>query len=199
MLKSLTFLLCLAPFAYTVWQVTLFQTGAPNDLGADPGKQIVLLQGEWAIRMLLLTLLVSPLRRLAGWNSLQKVRRMLGLFTFFYASMHLLAYTVFLLELDFANLAADIRKRPYITVGFTAYLLLIPLALTSTDWMMRKLRKNWRLLHRAIYAVSFLVVVHVAWRAKSSYQEAVIYGGIVLLLLFFRVFLWLRAAALLNR
>ena len=113
---------------------------------------------------------------------------MLGLFAFFYASTHVAAYTVFLLELDFANLVADIRKRPYITVGFAAYLLLVPLAITSTNWMMRKLRKNWILLHRAIYATGILAVIHVTWLAKSSYAEAVTYGAIVVLLLFLRVF-----------
>ncbi len=188
MLKPLTFLVSSIPFGYVLWQVYLLQTGAPNSLGADPGKEIVLHQGEWAIRFLLITLLITPLRQLTGWNSLQKIRRMLGLFTFFYASTHLLAYVVFLLELDFANLAADIQKRPYITVGFAAYVLLVPLAITSTNWMMRKLRKNWILLHRAIYGIGILAVIHVAWLAKSSYAEAVAYGAIVVLLLFLRVF-----------
>lgn len=188
MLKPLTFLLASLPFGYILWQVYLLQTGAPNVLGADPGKEIVLHQGEWAIRLLLLTLMVTPLRQLTGWNSLQKVRRMLGLFAFFYASTHLLAYLVFLLELDFANLVADVQERPYITVGFTAYLLLVPLAITSTNWMMRRLRKNWVLLHRLVYGVGILAVIHVAWLAKSSYAEAVVYGAIVVLLLFFRVF-----------
>ena len=188
MLKPLTLLVSSIPFGYVLWQVYLLQTGAPNNLGADPGKEIVLHLGEWAIRFLLITLLITPLRQLTGWNSLQKVRRMLGLFTFFYASTHLLAYVVFLLELDFANLAADIQKRPYITVGFAAYVLLVPLAITSTNWMMRKLRKNWILLHRAIYGIGILAVIHVAWLAKSSYAEAVAYGAIVVLLLFLRVF-----------
>jgi len=188
MLKPLTFIVGSVPFAYILWQVYLLQTGAPNNLGADPGKEIVLHQGEWAIRFLLLTLLITPLRQITGWNSLQRVRRMLGLFTFFYASTHIAAYTVFLLELDFANLAADIQERPYITVGFAAYLLLVPLAVTSTHSMMRKLQKNWVLLHRAIYAIGILAVVHVAWLAKSSYAEAVAYGAIVALLLFFRAF-----------
>ncbi|MBO6566301.1 MAG: sulfoxide reductase heme-binding subunit YedZ [Pseudomonadales bacterium] len=188
MLKPLTFLVSLVPFAYVLWQVYLLQTGAPNSLSADPGKEILLHQGEWAIRFLLITLLITPLRQLTGWNSLQKIRRMLGLFAFFYASTHLLAYVVFLLELDFANLTADIQKRPYITVGFAAYLLLVPLVITSTNRMMRKLRKNWVLLHRAIYGIGILAVTHVAWLAKSSYADAVAYGAIVVLLLFLRVF-----------
>ncbi|MBL6691445.1 MAG: sulfoxide reductase heme-binding subunit YedZ [Pseudomonadales bacterium] len=187
MLKPLTFLVSSLPFGYILWQIYLLQTGAPNNLGADPGKEIVLHQGEWAIRFLLVTLLITPLRQITGWNTLQKLRRMLGLFTFFYASTHIASYTVFLLELDFANLLADIQKRPYITVGFAAYILLVPLAITSTNWMMRWLRKSWVVLHRAIYAVGILAVIHVAWLAKSSYAEAFVYGGIVVLLLFFRV------------
>ena len=186
MLKPLTFLVCALPFGYLAWQVYLLQTGAANELGADPGKEIVLLQGEWAIRLLLLTLLITPLRRITGWNRLQKVRRMLGLFAFFYASTHLLAYAVLLLELDFMNLAADIRKRPYITVGFLAWVLLVPLAVTSTNRMMRRLGRNWLRLHRAIYAIAILAVIHLAWLAKSSYAEAVIYGVLVALLLLSR-------------
>ena len=125
MFKLLTFLLCLLPLEYSIYQVYQLQTGGAHVLGADPAKALVLLQGEWAIRFLLLTLLVTPVRRLTGWHQAQKIRRMLGLFTFAYASTHLLAYLFLLLELDFRNLGADILKRPYITIGFTAYLSLI--------------------------------------------------------------------------
>jgi len=188
MFKFLTFLLCLLPLEYSIHQVYQLQTGGANVLGADPAKELVLLQGEWAIRFLLLTLLVTPLRRLAGWRQALKVRRMLGLFTFFYASIHLLAYLLLLLELDFRNLGADILKRPYITVGFTAYLLLVPLALTSNSFAIRLLRNRWAVLHRLVYGVAILVVVHVTWLAKSSYSEAVAYGVIVTILLLVRVF-----------
>lgn len=186
--KPVTFLLCLLPLEYSIYQIYQLQTGGDNVLGADPAKELVLLQGEWAIRFLLLTLLVTPLRRLAGWRQALKIRRMLGLFTFFYASIHLLAYLLLLLELDFRNLGADILKRPYITVGFTAYLLLVPLALTSNSFAIRLLRNRWAVLHRLVYGVAILVVVHVTWLAKSSYSEAVAYGVIVTILLLVRVF-----------
>ncbi|MDE0988478.1 MAG: sulfoxide reductase heme-binding subunit YedZ [Pseudomonadales bacterium] len=188
MFKLLTFMLCLLPLEYSIYQVHQLQTGGANVLGADPAKELVLLQGEWAIRFLLLTLLVTPVRRLTGWRQAQKIRRMLGLFTFAYASIHLLAYLFLLLELDFRNLGADILKRPYITIGFTAYLLLIPLALTSNSFAIRLLRNRWAVLHRLVYGVAILVVVHVTWLAKSSYSEAIAYGVIVTVLLLSRVF-----------
>jgi sulfoxide reductase heme-binding subunit YedZ len=186
--KCLTFLLCLVPLGYSIYQIYQLQTGGPHVLGADPAKALVLLQGEWTIRFLLLTLLVTPVRRLTGWNQVQKVRRMLGLFTFAYASIHLLAYLFLLLELDFSNLGADILKRPYITVGFTAYLLLVPLALTSNSFAIRLLRSRWAVLHRLVYGVAVLGVVHVTWLARSSYSEAFAYGVIVAILLLSRVF-----------
>ena len=188
MVKALTFLVCLLPICCSIYQVFQLQTGGSHVLGADPAKELVQLQGEWAIRFLLLTLLVTPLKRLTGWRFVQKVRRMLGLFTFVYASIHLLAYLFLLLEFDFSNLSADILKRPYITVGFTAYLLLVPLAVTSNSFAIRLLRDRWGVLHRLAYGVAILVVVHVTWLAKSSYTEAIAYGVIVAFLLCSRVF-----------
>jgi sulfoxide reductase heme-binding subunit YedZ len=186
--KCLTLLLCLVPLGYSIYQVYQLQTGGLHVLGADPAKELVLIQGGWTIRFLLLTLLISPLRRLTGWNQIQKVRRMLGLFTFAYATTHLLAYLFFLLELDFNNLGADILKRPYITIGFTAYLLMVPLALTSNGFAIRLLRGRWAVLHRLVYGVALLAVVHVTWLARSSYFEALTYGVIVAFLLLSRVF-----------
>ena len=188
MFKPLTFLVCLLPIGYSIYQVYQLQTGGSHVLGADPAKKLVQLQGEWAIRFLLLTLLVTPLRRLTGWRLVQEVRRMLGLFTFAYASIHLLAYLFLLLEFDFSNLSADILKRPYITVGFTAYLLLVPLAVTSNGFAIRLLRNRWGVLHRLTYGVAILVLVHVTWLARSSYSEAIAYGVIVAFLLCSRVF-----------
>jgi sulfoxide reductase heme-binding subunit YedZ len=188
MFKSLTFLLCLLPIGYSIYQVYQLQAGGSHVLGADPAKELVQAQGEWAMRFLLLTLLVTPLKRLTGWRFVQKVRRMLGLFTFAYASIHLLAYLFLLLEFDFSNLSADILKRPYITVGFTAYLLLVPLAVTSNRFAIRLLRNRWGVLHRLTYGVAILVLVHVTWLARSSYSEAIAYGVIVAFLLCSRVF-----------
>jgi sulfoxide reductase heme-binding subunit YedZ len=159
-----------------------------NSLGADPGKEIVLFYGEWAIRMLLVTLSVTPLRVLVKLNILVRVRRMLGLYAFFYASLHMLSYTVFLLELRFGDILDDLIKRPYVAVGFVAYLLLVPLAITSNRWMIQRLKKRWKKLQSAIYAISILVVVHLIWLTKSDYTDAVIYGGLVMLLLGFRVY-----------
>ena len=187
-LKPLTFMLCLLPLEYSIYQVYQLQTGGATVLGADPAKELVLLQGEWAIQFLLLTLLVTPVRKLTGWRQVQNIRRMLGLFTFVYASIHLLAYLLLLLELDFRNLGADIVKRPYITFGFTSYVLLIPLALTSNNFAIQLLRRRWAVLHRLVYGVAILVVVHVMWLARSSYSEAIAYGVMVSVLLLARIF-----------
>ena len=187
MIKGVTFLLCLIPSIYVSVQVYWLQAGMSHKLGADPGKELVLILGETTIRLLLLTLLITPLRRISGWKKLLTVRRMLGLFTFYYASLHMTGYLVLLLELNFGNLIADISKRPYITVGFCAYLLLIPLAITSTNRMMRLLRHRWVPLHRLVYVVAMLAVVHVIWLSKSSFLDAFVYGSAAATLLIYRV------------
>ncbi len=186
-LKPLLFVLGLGPLLFSVVQIYLLQTGGEHQLGADPGESLVHIQGEWALRFLILTLLVTPVRELSGWNQIQRLRRMFGLFTFFYASMHLLAYVTFLLELDLANVAEDLAERPYITAGFTAYLLMLPLAVTSNDYLLRKLRRRWFLLHRLVYLVAMLAILHLAWLSKASYLAAFTYGSIVLVLLGYRV------------
>ena len=173
MFKPLTFLVCLLPIGYSIYQVYQLQTGGSHVLGADPAKKLVQFQGEWALRFLLLTLLVTPLRRLTGWRLVQEVRRMLGLFTFAYASIHLLAYLFLLLEFDFSNLSADILKRPYITVGFTAYLLLVPLAITSNSFAIRLLRNRWGLLHRLTYGVAILVSTSIPTKYRFEYSHLV--------------------------
>ena len=187
-LKPLTFLLCSLPFLWCMYEIVLISQGQAHSLGADPGKEIVLFNGGWTIRMLILTLLVTPLKSLFNLGALVRVRRMLGLFTFFYASLHLASYTVFLLELEFANIFEDLVKRPYIAVGFTAYLSLIPLAATSNRWMIHRLKKRWKKLHRVIYVISVLAVIHLIWLTKSDYTDAVIYGGLVALLLGYRMY-----------
>lgn len=193
-LKPVTFALSLAPLLYVLFEAYQLQSGGAHSLGADPGKAIVILQGEWAINFLIFTLLVTPIRKITGWNRIQSVRRMLGLFTFFYAALHFSAYLLFLLELDFAGVGADLAKRPYIAVGFLALLLLAPLAATSTNAMMKRLRRNWVLLHRLVYCVAALAVVHVLWIAKSSYLEAFTYGAILALLLAYRLLASARPA-----
>lgn len=187
MLKALTFLLSLVPAAYIGVQIYLLQSGAENILGADPGKEVVTYLGQWSLRFLLLTLAVTPVRRLSGWQRIREVRRMLGLFTFFYASLHLGGYLLLLLELDFQGLGADLIKRPFITAGFAAWLLLVPLALTSNALSMRRLKRNWLRLHRLVYLAVALGILHLIWLSKSSFLEAMIYGGVAALLLSFRV------------
>ncbi|MBT4162768.1 MAG: sulfoxide reductase heme-binding subunit YedZ [Gammaproteobacteria bacterium] len=188
MLKPFTFLLSVAPVSWSVYQIWLLQSGASHHLGADPGKELVLIQGEWTIRFLILTLLVTPFRTLSGWRWPLRIRRMLGLFTFFYASLHLSAYCIFLLELDPGRLGGELAKRPFIGAGFIAWLLLASLAATSTKGMVRQLGRRWKQLHRAVYVVALLAVLHVFWLVKSSYLEAIVYGGAILLLLCFRLF-----------
>ena len=188
LLKSATFLLSLLPLVWICYQIWLLQSGVGHDLGADPGKAIVLFFGEWAISFLVLTLALTPLRTLLQETWPIKVRRMLGLFMFFYASLHLASYSVFLLELDLGNIARDLAKRPYITVGFAGWLLLLPLALTSTNAMVRRLGRRWRSLHRLVYVVAVLLVLHVFWLAKSSYFDAFLYGLLLLFLLSSRFF-----------
>lgn len=182
-LKLLTFIVSLGPLVWVIYQVFLLQAGVANDLGADPGKEIVLFLGEWAIRFLVLTLLLTPLRKLTGRSGILRVRRMLGLFTFFYASLHMLAWAIFLLELNLGRLGEDLLERPFITAGFSAWLLLLPLALTSTNKMVRLLGLKWRYLHRAVYGVAVLAVVHLIWLSKSSYLDATVYGVVLLTLI----------------
>lgn len=189
LLKPATFILSLLPLTWIFYQVWLLQAGTSHDLGADPGKAIVLFFGEWTIRFLVITLALTPLRTLLEETWPIRVRRMLGLFTFFYASLHLVSYAVFLLELDLGNIARDLVKRPYISVGFAGWLLLLPLAVTSTNAMVRRLGRHWRSLHRLVYCVAVLAVLHVFWLAKSSYFDAFFYGSLLLFLLASRYFL----------
>lgn len=187
-LKPLAFILSLMPFSWCLYQVLLLYQGLPHSLGADPGKAIMHFNGEWALRFLILTLMVTPVRQLFFLPLVMKIRRMLGLFTFFYATLHLVSYAVFLLELQFADILADIVKRPYITVGFAAFSLLVPLAVTSNRWMVHRLRQRWKTLHKLVYLISVLVIVHLTWLTKDDYQQVFFYGLSITLLLAFRVY-----------
>ncbi|MGM8225836.1 sulfite oxidase heme-binding subunit YedZ [Cellvibrio sp. ARAG 10.3] len=181
--RRLTIFLCaLIPFAWLVFNTITQQ------LGADPAKTIVLFTGEWTIYFLFITLSVTPLRRLLKWNWLMPHRRMLGLFALFYGVLHLLSYLIFILGLDFSRLVSETLKRPYITVGFPALLILIVLGITSTQKMMRRLGKNWVKLHRLVYLALILAWIHVLWQVRSSYFEAAVYGAIVTVLLGIRLF-----------
>ena len=180
--RLIIFLCALIPFAWLVFNTVTQQ------LGADPAKTIVLFTGEWTIYFLFITLSVTPLRRLLRWNWLMPHRRMLGLFALFYGLLHLLSYLIFILGLDFSRLVSETLKRPYITVGFPALLILVALGITSTQKMMRGLGKNWVKLHRLVYLALILAWIHVLWQMRSSYFEAAVYGAVVAVLLGIRLF-----------
>ena len=185
--KPLVFVASLLPFA---WLLCGAFGWLGFSLGADPVKKLEHECGTWALNFLLITLLVTPVRQLASLPHLTRLRRMLGLFAFFYAVLHFTVYLTLDLELNFHTLFADIAKRPYITIGFTALVLLIPLAVTSTNRMMRRLGRRWQKLHRLIYVVAVLGVWHFYWQVKRDVREPLIYAGILALLLAYR---WARA------
>src|SRR5580765_969330 len=182
--KPLVFAACLVPLAWlTCGAFGWF--GA--SLGADPVKELEHECGKTALNLLLLTLAVTPVRELTGQPQLLRLRRMLGLFAFFYVVLHFTIYVVLDLELNFATLGADIAKRPYITIGFGALLLLVPLAITSTNGMMRRLGRRWQSLHRLVYLIAILGVWHFYWQVKRDVREPLIYAAILAALLGYRV------------
>src|SRR5215469_15891390 len=182
--KPLVFIACLAPLAWLT-RGALGWLGA--SLGPDPVKELEHECGKTALNLLLLTLAVTPVRELTSQPQLLRLRRMLGLFAFFYVVLHFTIYLVLDLELNFATLGADIAKRPYITIGFTALLLLIPLAVTSTNGMMRRLGRRWQTLHRLVYVIAVLGVWHFYWQVKRDVREPLLYAGILAVLLGYRV------------
>jgi sulfoxide reductase heme-binding subunit YedZ len=186
--KPALFSICLIPFAQLLYD------GYIGNLGANPIETITRFTGSWALILLLASLSVTPLRRMTGWNELIKFRRMLGLFAFFYAALHFATYVVLDLYFDLSAIAKDVLKRPYITVGFTALVLMIPLAVTSTAGMIRRLGKRWRQLHYMVYAIAILGVVHFYWLVKADITRPAQYGAVLALLLGFRLAVkWLPA------
>ncbi len=182
--KPLVFAVSLLPLAWMVW------LGWQDQLGANPVETLSHRTGDWSLRFLLLTLAVTPLRRLNGWNWLQRFRRMLGLFAFFYVCLHFGVYLVFDQFFDGRAIVADIAKRPYITVGFTGWLLLIPLAVTSTNGMIKRLGRNWQRLHRLVYLIGVLGVLHYLWLVKADITEPLVYAGVLTVLLGYRLWWW---------
>jgi len=179
--KAWIALVCLLPL------VRLIVLGGSGGLGANPIEFITRSTGTWTLVGLLVTLSVTPLRRLTGRADLIRYRRMLGLFAFFYAGLHFITYIWLDQFFDPAAIAKDIIKRPFITIGFTAFLLLIPLAVTSTHAMMRRLGRRWKQLHRLIYLIALLGVVHYLWLVKKDLSEPLIYGVALALLLVMRL------------
>lgn len=182
-IRVLLFALALLPLT------RLFVRGWFDDLTANPVEFVQRSLGTWALVMLCATLSITPLRRLLGWNWLIRLRRMLGLFSFFYASLHLLTYVWLDQWFDWMAIVEDIAERPFITVGFAAFLLMLPLALTSTQAMVRRLGRRWQELHRLVYAVAVLAVLHFWWHkaGKNDFAEPLVYGLIVAGLLAMRV------------
>jgi sulfoxide reductase heme-binding subunit YedZ len=197
-LKLLVFAAALVPFAHLVWR------GFNGDLTADPLVEITNETGIWTLRFVVITLAITPIRRLSGWNAVIRFRRMLGLFAFFYAMLHFLTYVIgdrfasldfpdgFVAASTLVNLMAsiweDVAKRPYITVGFIAFVSMIPLALTSTaGWIRRLGGRNWQRLHRLIYLTGIAGVTHYWWRVKADTLHPLIYAGLVALFLGYRL------------
>ena len=182
-IKVIVFVLCLAPLARLAW-------GVWNDtLGANPIEFIIRALGDWGLRFVLVTLAVTPLRRITGWTWLMSLRRMLGLYAFFYATLHLSAYIWVDQFFDWIAIAKDIIKRPFITVGMMTFTLLVPLAITSNNAMIRRLGgKRWQILHRAIYAIGALGVLHFWWMVKLDVTQPLIYTAALAVLLGLRVF-----------
>ena len=179
--KPVVFVAALAP---CLWLVFRALTGR---LSANPIEDITLTTGIWALRWLLVSLAITPLRRLTGWQRVIQYRRMFGLFAFFYATLHLLTYIVLDQGLAFEFILPDIVKRPYITMGMIAFTLLIPLAVTSTKGWIRRLGRKWQILHRLVYVSAVAACLHFLWKVKVAIGEPVYYAAILATLLAFRV------------
>jgi len=179
--KPIVFVLCLMPFALLV------MNAVNNNLGPNPVEEMIRTLGDWGIYFLLTGLAVTPVRKIFKQNWLIRYRRMIGLFTFFYVSMHFLSYIWFEQFFSVQDIVKDIIKRPFITIGFVCYLLLVPLALTSTNGMMKRLKKNWGRLHKVVYPVSMLALLHYFMMIKADYLVPGVMLVILSLLLGYRV------------
>ena len=180
-LKPVLFVAFLLPLGWLAWR------GLQGGLGANPVETIIHETGIWTLRLLLLTLLVTPLRRITGWNELVRLRRLVGLFSFFYATLHLAAYVWLDQGLVLKWMVEDIIERPYITLGFGVYLMLLPLAATSSKAMMRRLGRRWKQLHRLVYLCAFGGVLHFLWQIKADAREPLVYLLILCLLMLARL------------
>ena len=178
--KPLLFLLCLLPLSLLLWDAVQQQ------LGANPVEALLHRSGDWGLRLLLITLAISPLRKLTGWGWLLRYRRMLGLYAFFYALLHFTVYLWLDRGLSWMEIGVDILERPYITLGFLAFLILLALAVTSTRGMMRRLGKHWSTLHQWVYAAGLFGAIHYLWLVKTGYLEAGLYMAIFVVLMLFR-------------
>jgi len=176
--KPLLFLLCLVPL--------LLWDAVQQQLGANPVEALLHRSGDWALRLLLVTLVISPLRKISGWGWLLRFRRMLGLYAFFYALLHFTVYLWLDRNWSWMEIGVDILERPYITLGFVAFMILLALAVTSTRGMMRRLGRHWTALHRWVYAAGIFSCIHYLWLVKADYREPGLYAAIFLFLMLFR-------------
>ena len=189
--KPIVFAVALAPALGLLYALL---AGA---LGVNPAETLQLSTGLWAFRFLVVTLAITPVRRITGWNGIIRFRRMLGLFAFFYATLHVLTWIVLDHSFAWDEAAADIVKRPFITAGMVAFASMVPLAITSTKGWIRRLGRRWQLLHRLIYVSALAAAVHFIWKVKVVYGEPVYYAAIVIGLLGFRVVtMWRRTRAM---
>ena len=184
--KRILFVLCLGPLLWVVSKVS------SDSFGPDPGKSLVLFSGEWGLIFLLLALLVSPLKRWTGLSEVLRYRRMLGLYAFFYASIHLTAVFTYLLGWSVRILIEEFSERPYMALGILAWVVMLPLAATSSNFMLRRLNKYWKKLHQSVYLIAVLVCAHYIWLVRSDYLEAFIYSALIGLLLVERLVLKTR-------
>lgn len=184
-------LLCLVPLVWLAWR------GLGDDLGANPIEAVVRFLGDWALRLLVVALAVTPLRKITGLSGLAAYRRMLGLWAFAYAALHMTSYVVLDQFFDWANIGTEILKHKFITAGMTAFILLLPLAATSTNGMARRLGgRRWRRLHRLVYVTGPLAAIHYAWMVKADIRQPLVYAALVAFLLGFRAFSALRRHAI---
>ena len=181
-LKPAVFLLALLPFAYLLSKII------QNDLGPDPAQTLSIETGEWTLRFLILTLAVTPVRQLFGLVQIGRLRRMIGLFTFFYASFHFMSWMAFILGFRWFAILEELIERPYITVGFLSYVILFLLGFTSTNAMVRRLGKNWKKLHQLVYLASVLAIIHLLWILRTDIGEAIFYGALTAVLLGYRLY-----------
>ena len=188
--KILVWALCLSPLA---WLLARGFGVAGTSLGANPVEMVLLTLGKTALNLLLITLAVTPARRLTGYHQLIRFRRLLGLFAFFYAALHFCAYAILDLRLAWSTLLVDVTQRPFITAGMLALLGMVPLAVTSTRGMQRRLGRRWQTLHKTVYGVALLALVHFLWQAKADLEpEPWIYAALLAMLLGYRLVPWLR-------
>lgn len=183
-LKAVVAICCLVPLAWIMARA--FELGSFS-LGANPVETVLHTFGKTGLNILFATLAVTPLRLLTGFNGLIRLRRMLGLFSFFYLVLHLLTYAVLDLRLQWSTLWVDISERPYITVGMLALAAMVPLAVTSTHGMQRRLGRRWVPLHRLVYPIAILGVTHFLWQVKADLSEPLVYAGILTVLLGYRL------------